>query len=380
MYQQYGDPQIIIDSYSSMKAWSDFLWDTNRMDISGTNPTYLRIANNGGPAGTREWVLGDWLAYPEDLPSDYRRLTNTIFAAYSNSLFAKMAQAVGDPYGEAATYQTRSDSIVGGIKRQYLQSGRLIHTGGSTQEKQTAYAMMLYFGLDKENHAQYAQRLSELIMANGGRLSTGFAGVGCLNPALSNNGYTATAYVLLEQENMPSWLFCVGQGATTAWERWNSYTSSGFGSAGMNSFNHYAFGSVGEWLMSGVLGIQRDQSGPGTTGFRHFKLNPQHGGTVTYAKGFYDSMSGRIVSGWSLNNRTGAFTYNCSVPANTSATVYLPVDSLAGAANVTEGGLPLAGAKGVAIGAYDSVNKRLAIEVVSGSYSFGSSIGIPARN
>jgi len=335
------------------------------------------VIRNTTGGSSNEWRLGDWLNVGSDPVANYITMTNTIFTAYSLSLFSRMAAVVGNT-SDASTWAGRAQQIVDSIKYTYRQAdGRLLYpTNG---ERQTPYAQMISFGLDKGNNALYAQKLADNIRASNG-LTTGFAGTGGLLPSLSNNGQVEAAFALLEAETYPSWIYCINMGATTAWERWNSFTTSGYGSSGMNSFNHYAFGSVGEWLMSGMLGIHRDESSALTAGFRHFILNPQYGGTITYAKGHYDSMSGRIVSDWVLNDMTGGFTYNCTIPANTSATIYLPAGSIEDAANVTEGGLPLDEAEGVTVGAYDAVNKRLTLEVASGSYSFATSIGVPVRS
>ena len=331
MFQMYGNVQIIHDSYDSMRAWCDFLYHDNR--------TVDNLRRLGG--AFRDNNYGDWVAIPHDLPDDYKRLTSSLFMAYSHKLFAKMARAIGDPNGEASIYEAKTEAITKAILAEYFDrpdyEGKLTHSGmqhdgyvaeGYTsterREKQTAYAMMLYFDLDSANNAIYAERLSAIIHENDGRLTSGFIGVSYLAPALAANGFSETAYTLLEQEAFPSWIYSINQGATTTWERWNSYTNeSGFGPIEMNSFNHYAFGSIGEWMMSGVLGIVRDESDFGNVGFRKFILNPQYGGTLTYAKGYYDSVSGRIESSWE-RKADGTFEYCCTIPAGTEATVYVP--------------------------------------------------------
>jgi alpha-L-rhamnosidase len=231
---------------------------------------------------------------------------------------------------------------------------------------------MLYFNLDPENNGKYAANLSRMIMddsENGsGHLTTGFIGVAYAAPALSRNGYTDTAYTILEQEAYPSWLYPVTQGATTSWERWDSYThTKGFDPSGMNSYNHYAFGSVGEWLMSGVLGIDRDEGSPANVGFKRFILNPQIGGSLTYAKGHYDSMSGRIESHWT-RGENGEFSYSFTVPANTTATVYIPtkvLSDLGGDGRLVRG---RATAEGVAFIRHDAAREKAIYQVASGSY------------
>ena len=151
---------------------------------------------------------------------------------------------------------------------------------------------------------------------------TGFIGTAWISAALSDNGLAELAYRQLQQTSYPSWLYPVEQGATTIWERLNSYThTEGFGgNNNMNSFNHYSFGAVGDWMCSRSLGIQRDQNTPG---FKHFILAPEPDPAkkMTYAKGFYESLYGRIESSWRLDNKN--IYYHFHVPANTSATLYL---------------------------------------------------------
>jgi alpha-L-rhamnosidase len=153
-------------------------------------------------------------------------------------------------------------------------------------------------------------------------LMTGFVGTAWVSTALSENNHADLAYRQLQQTSYPSWLYPVTQGATTIWERLNSYThTEGFGgNNNMNSFNHYSFGAVGAWMLSHSLGIQRDENSPG---FKHFILAPEPDPTrqMTYARGHYDSMYGEIESNW--NRKGQRCAYHFRVPANTSATLYL---------------------------------------------------------
>lgn len=377
LFQMYGDTQIIRDSYDSMKGWCDFLLHPDR------SVGNLRRLGGAG----RDMNFGDWVAVPLDLPDDFKRLTNSMYMAYSHLLFARMARAIGDPYKEADVYESRARAITDAILAEYFNrpgyGGMLTHSGAQDngglaggyssverREKQTAYAMMLYFGLDPQNNALYAQRLASLIDLNDGRLTSGFLGVAYLAPTLSANGFTETAYTLLEQESFPSWIYSINQGATTIWERWNSYTvENGFGPVEMNSFNHYSFGSIGQWLMSGVLGIERNESNYANAGFHQFVLNPQVGGTLTYAKGHYDAISGRIASDWTLDE-DGTFTYRITIPANTAATVYVP--SASANATVLESGTNAADAEGVTFLRYDDATKQAVFAVASGTYEFVS--------
>lgn len=367
VYQQYGDTQIIKDSYDSMKAWCDFLYSTPNTEDN------LRRQSSGAHG---LWNLGDWVNMDGSMPDDYKVITNSLFMAHSHNLFAKMARVIGDPEGVADAYEQRAKDITAAVKASYFNlpgyENKLTHADGDTRrERQTAYAMMLYYNLDEENNDLYAKRLAAIIDDNGGRLGTGFVGVAYLTPALSANGQSDTAFTLLEQEAFPSWIYSINQGATTTWERWNSFTTEGgFDTSGMNSFNHYTFGSVGEWMMSGVLGIDRDENDASNAGFHKFVLNPQYGGTINYAKGEYRSVSGTIKSDWTWED-DGKFEYKFTVPANTTATVYIP--SIDKNSVVSEGNTANAeDAEGVTFKEYDAKNKRAVYEVESGSYEFTS--------
>ena len=169
---------------------------------------------------------------------------------------------------------------------------------------------------------------------------TGFIGTAWISKALSDNGYSELAYRILQNNQYPSWLYAIDQGATSIWERLNGYTvENGFGgNNSMNSFNHYSFGAVGQWMMAYSLGIQRDEPG-----FKKFILQPEPDptGVMTSAEGYYDSMYGRISSAWKVNGNV--LTYKATVPANTTATLYLPAASEKA---VKEGGKETGKAKG----------------------------------
>ena len=195
-------------------------------------------------------------------------------------------------------------------------------------------------------------------------LMTGFIGTASLNHALSENGEHEVAYKLLQQTSYPSWLYSVKNGATTIWERLNSYTvENGFGgNNSMNSFNHYSFGAVAAWMYNYSLGIQRD---PNTPGFKHFVLEPTPDPTkeMTFAKGYYDSMYGRISSEWQWENE--GWKYMVTVPANTTATLRLPIESIN---KITVAGKKIKKAKGVRI--LPMQNHKVVLELTSGSYQF----------
>ena len=158
------------------------------------------------------------------------------------------------------------------------------------------------------------------IERRGLHLSTGFVGSPYLPHVLSSNGRLDIAYALLNQKTWPSWLYAVTQGATTIWERWDGWTAeNGFQDPGMNSFNHYAYGSIGAWLYNTVAGIEIDPAHPG---YKHIILRPHPGGGLTHASGKLKTLYGELASAWKMGD--GRFDWTLVVPPNTTATVYLP--------------------------------------------------------
>ncbi|HEX3101214.1 MAG TPA: alpha-L-rhamnosidase C-terminal domain-containing protein, partial [Pyrinomonadaceae bacterium] len=204
-------------------------------------------------------------------------------------------------------------------------------------------------------------------------LMTGFIGTSWVSQALTEHGATDLAYKQLQNEQYPSWLYAIDQGATSIWERLNGYTTeNGFGgNNSMNSFNHYSFGAVGRWMMAYSLGIKRDDASPG---FKHFILRPEPDttGQMKWARGHYASMYGRIDSSWKVEG--GTLNYQATVPANTTATLYLPASTANG---ITEGGKPAAGSNGVRFIKFE--NGKAVYELSSGEYKFSSSLNSESR-
>lgn len=315
VYQQYGDLRFIRDHYTSMQAYMTYL---DNRSVNGIQP------GSG---------YGDWLA----LEQTNTPLTNTAYWGYDALLMAKMATALG--YDEDARHYTElHQRIADTFNRVFVDEQGLTTTadhlvppytewfasGGfimKMKDTQTSYIVPLQAELfDSVHHAQAVERLAEDIRNHDYTLTTGFIGTPYLNLVLSRNGHDSIAYRLFEQTAYPSWLYPVCQGATTIWERWNSYTiRQGFGMVDMNSFNHYSYGAIEEWMMTYCLGIERDEAHPA---YKHFFLQPRPGGSLEYAKGHYDTMYGRIESAW--RKTKDGYSYECTVPANTSATLLLP--------------------------------------------------------
>jgi alpha-L-rhamnosidase len=375
-YQQFGDVGLLEEHYGAMKKHMDFL-DT-------------RIDKNTGLM--TEGFLGDWLS-PEGNKND----NSLLFAAYyifDLEIMARTADVLGRK-DDAAEFWKKHEERMAHFNQTYIdpETYKTVRSsyrppfgpgaGGSASSEdsgkvkfmdtQVSYAVPLALGAFNEANASFAARnLAQAVerqsVDDGGAthpaysLMTGFIGTAWISKALSDHGYSEVAYRLLQQETYPSWLYPVSQGATTIWERLNSYTyENGFGgNNSMNSFNHYSFGAVGQWMMAYSLGIQRDEPG-----FRKFILQPEPDptGQMTWAEGHYDSMYGRINSFWKVDN--GKLTYAATVPANTTATLYIPASSQNA---VTEGGEPVARAKGVTFVKY--AGGKAVYELESGRYEF----------
>lgn len=299
LYQQYGDPSVIGDYYPCMKKWM------------------TAMERAGFPGVPREFGLGDWLS-PED--TDIYLIWNAFH--YRNcmlmSKFAKiLGQATDADYYQAQAAKTRSYWKAGFLEP---DTGMTRSLDGKLCDTQGSYAIALVCGVvPQESQALLSNHLARKTRECGCTVRTGFFGTGALNPMLSEGGHRDLAQKLINQTNYPSWLYPITQGATTIWERWDSYTiEKGFnGQNSMNSFNHYSLGSVVSWLYEYVLGIRRDEDKPG---FKHFFLIPETGG-FTFAQGGIETPHGRIKSAWKYENAT--LSYQCTIPANTTATLVL---------------------------------------------------------
>ena len=373
-YRQYGDIQLLQEHYPAMKRYVDFL-ETKIDPQTG-------ILNEG--------PLGDWLS-PEGNKND-----NTLFwmsyYAYDLDILSQMAEALGKTADVAALNQ-RSANIKAKTNAVYLnEAGKTVKSGlktgfmgapnesdsrtqsekGNMMDTQASYAIPL--DLDIFNNANKAKALEGLRSTitrtnvdDGGvkrpeySLMTGFIGTASISEALSENGADDLAYRLLTNKQYPSWLYSVVNGASSIWERLNSYTvENGFGgNNSMNSFNHYSFGAVAAWMYNYSLGIQRD---PVVPAFKSFILQPtpDPNGEITSASGYYESMYGRIVSSWKMDK--GKLSYMCIVPPNSSATLYLPAKSIS---QITESGEPIGKWAGVAVS-----GTKVMIPLGSGVYDF----------
>jgi alpha-L-rhamnosidase len=352
LYLAYGDKRILEEQYDSMARWveyerkragDDFIW-------------------------TGDFHYGDWLAYaaPSREARSYpgattgKDLIATAFFAHSTDLLQRIALVLGKKE-DAARYGEQLARIKTAFRDEFVSA-----RGRVGENTQTAYVLALQFDLLPEDvRPLAAKRLAEEIRERK-HLTTGFLGTPYLCHVLSRYGYLDEAYLLLNREEYPSWLYPVKQGATTIWERWDSQKPDGsFGDSSMNSFNHYAYGAIGEWMYRVMAGIETDEAAPG---YKHVLIQPRPGGGFTRVKASHETMYGKVGSAWRLED--GRFELVVEIPANTRATVRLPGAQLA---NVTEGGRALAGGSGIAGQRQDG--DVVVVEVGSGRYSFAYPTG-----
>jgi alpha-L-rhamnosidase len=308
IYRTYGDTRIVERHYDAMARWMEYLHEANP-DLIRKN----RMGNN----------YGDWLSPRGDHTP--KHLLATAYWAYDAKLMAEMAEAIGRT-GDAKEYRSLSQRIAAAFNEVFVSPDGRIE--GDTQ---TCYLLALHMGLLPEDHRPAAaEYLVRTIEREDWHLSTGFVGVGYLCPVLTETGHTDVAYRLLLNDTYPSWGYTIKNGATTIWERWDGWTEeNGFQSPNMNSFNHYSLGSVGEWLYRYVAGIDL-----GSPGYGHIVIRPRPGGGLTYARGEYDAVRGRISSSWKIED--GRFSLEVLIPPNTTATVHVPSTE-----GVSEGGRPV---------------------------------------
>jgi alpha-L-rhamnosidase len=329
IYKVYGDTRMIETHYDAMVRY---------MDACGKD----------GLGGRKAHTWGDWLA-PAGRPPT--ALISAAYHAYTTSLMAEMAVALGK-IDDATKYNKQFQDIRAHFQKTFVKADGKIES-----ELQTAYCMALSFDLLTAAQRKQAEaHLIERIKKDNYHLSSGFLGIPILLPTLTDMGRSDIAYRMIQNTTYPSWGYSIEQGATTIWERWNSYSKDkGFGDVKMNSFNHYSLGACGEWMFRSMLGIETDGAG-----FKKITMKPELGEGITWAKGHYDSIQGRISSDWKIENKT--FHWNITVPANTTATVYVPAKD---AAAVTESGKAAAEAEGVKFLRME--NDRAVYQVAAGS-------------
>ncbi|KOS08227.1 alpha-L-rhamnosidase [Flavobacterium akiainvivens] len=345
MYVAYGDKRILENQYGSMKAWVGFIQSQSTNDLW----------NKGNH-------FGDWLFYSVNDDRDgSSAITNKYFItqcfyAHSVQLLINAAQVLGKT-DDVATYTT----LLGRVKNAFLKE-YITPNGSTVSDTQTSYVLALQFDMLPENlRAQAAERLVANIRRYNNHLTTGFLGTPYLCHVLSRFGHANVAYDLLLQKTYPSWLYPVTKGATTIWERWDGIKTDGtFQTPDMNSYNHYAYGAIGDWMYRVMVGI--DVEGDGV-GYKKIQIKPLPGGDFTHASADYETPYGKVASGWKIEGNT--LTLTAVVPANTTAVVCVPAAAING---ITEGGKAISTSKDVEVLGVE--NKYVKVKVGSGSYVF----------
>jgi alpha-L-rhamnosidase len=338
IYDVYGDRRILERHYDAMTKFIAFCQNRSKANLLPPDKYHC---------------FGDWLNINADTPKD---VIYTAYFAYSTKLTAQAAAVLGKT-DNAAKYNDLFTRIKAAFNQAYVtDDGRI---SGDTQ---TAYVLALAFDLvDGERAKLAAQHLVDNIAKRDWHLSTGFIGTKDLMLVLAKIGRNDVAYRLIYNDTFPSWGFSIEHGATSIWERWDGWTpEKGFQDPGMNSFAHYSFGAVYQWMVENIGGIRSD--GPA---YQHIIIAPQLDGKLTAATTSYDSIRGRIETGWKRDG--GNFSLNVIIPPNTAATVYLPLNPAA-ANRISESGRPLESVKGVKL--LRTENDRAVLEVESGSYHF----------
>ena len=302
-YLLYGDHRMLQKQYPSMKSWVDYIVNQSQDNLWATG-----------------FHFGDWLFYRPDDDNDGRAAITDkyyitqCFFANSTQLVINAAKVLGHEY-DVKKYQALLKDIKKAFQDEFVTaSGRV---GPNTQ---TAYVLALQFDmLPKSQREQAVDRLVDNIKRYGYHLTTGFLGTPYLCHVLSRFGREDMAYELLMQDTYPSWLYPVTMGATTIWERWDGIKPDGsFQTPGMNSYNHYAYGAIGEWMYQNIAGINVD---PLVPGYKRIKIKSIPGGGLTEASGSLKTYYGTIKSAWKYEGKI--LKQKITVPVNTTAEVYL---------------------------------------------------------
>ncbi len=347
MYQMYGDRGVLERQYASMTSWVDY------------------VKGRAGPAliWSKDDHFGDWLAWHSD-DAGYPGATTgkdfiaTAYLAHSADIVSRAAAVLGKPE-DAARYHTLFTKVREAFRREFVSAN-----GRVAENTQTAYALALNFGLlDASEMPRAVQRLVDDINRHDGHLSTGFLGTPELTHALSQNGRTDVAFALLTQKTYPGWLYPISRGATTMWERWDGIRPDGsFEEKSMNSFNHYAFGAIGDWMYRTIGGINVDDAAPG---YKHAIIAPVEGAGLTSARTELMTSYGTLSTEWRTIN--GRRELTVVVPANTTASVTLRNST---ADTARESGALLT--RSVGVRSVTAHGSDLIVEIGSGRYAFTS--------
>lgn len=338
IYRATGDDIVLRESAASMIAWVRHI-ERHNTDLIWRN----QVGNN----------YGDWLQVGAETRKD---LLATAYFAYSTDLTARSLRVLGR-HEEAEELDALRGRIVEAYRSEFIAADGTV--AGDTQG---AYLLTLAFNLhsDAAERARIADKLVEAVLRTDTTLTAGFVTVGLLCPILAEIGREDLAFQLLHNEQYPSWLYSVGNGATTIWERWDGWSpEGGFQSARMNSFNHYSLGSVGEWFLSGILGIRQSAT---SAGFRQLAFAPRFDPHLEHASGALETPRGRVESSWTRDS--GRITWRITVPPGPAATAQLPCVSTS---TITEGGIEISRSTGLTVAELGSAAITLQLE--PGTYS-----------
>lgn len=345
MYLAYGDKKILENQYNSMKSWVGYMEKASKNYLWNTG-----------------FHFGDWLFYrPFDDNDGRSAVTDKYLIAqcfFANSIQIMINTArVLDKKEDEERYTDLLQKVKDAFIKEYTTpNGRLV------SGTQTAYVLALNFDmLPESQRTQASDRLVQNIRSYGNHLTTGFLGTPYLCHVLTRFGHADVAYDLLLQESYPSWLYPVKMGATTIWERWDGIKpDSTFQTPSMNSFNHYAYGAIGDWMYRAIAGLDTYADQPG---YKHIRIQPHIGGGLQNASARLQSNYGALSSGWKVESDKTIF--DIEVPPNTSADVFLPSES---ADKISEGNGPIESTEGIKVkGQKDGY---VQLEIGSGIYHF----------
>ena len=347
LYVRTGDRRVLEDNYEMMRRWVDWYRAGSKDNISSAT-------------GFGDWLQPYSAATPEPRIGDTPRdLIATAYYGYGAATVARTARLLGkEP--DAKEYAALAKDVRQAFCQRFFDADGRLRT---EHETQTGYLLALGLGLAQGDLATKAEaHLVTLVHQADDHLRTGFLGTPLLCPVLDHFGHGALAYTILFQESYPSWFFSINQGATTMWERWNSYTrADGFGPVGMNSFNHYAYGAIGQWMVERIAGLAPDPKEPG---YKHIFIQPIPGGPLTSAAATLETPYGRAKSAWQLDG--DRLSMQAVIPPNTTATVVFPFGQ---ADQITLDGVPLAKSS-VAKTVATNPDGKVTVDVPAGTYQF----------
>lgn len=319
LYRMYGDRMVLEENYEMMKKWVDFLSrraqerrqpDASQGDSQSNaqqeNPYQDYVIDTG-------MDYGEWCEPGANVMETMKQAFQfgqpevaTAYYSYSSKLLSEIAHIL-DREEERKYYGELSEKARQAYRFLFVKDGHIV------SERQCEYVRPLAFGLLEKDEAKMAAKdLNALVIKNNYHLNTGFLSTPFLCEVLAEYGYVETAYRLLLQKTYPGWLYAVEKGATTIWETWDGIREDG---SVHDSLNHYSYGAVSGWLLSGICGIRYTKD--------TLQLSPVVHPLMSYAKGSFDSPKGRIVSEWKYDRAAGKFHYHFEIPQNVSARIIL---------------------------------------------------------